>query len=411
MKVKISKIRNIDDLYPREEVDKKLVEAYSLNLDELPPIVLSKDMILIDGQHRLLAHSVAKRKEIEAEVLDITDEKEIFREAIKRNAKHGKQFSIKEKQKLAKKLLKIGNKVKEIADDLAVSDRFVRKWTEKEREEENEERNKRILDLYLRCETQERIAERENIALGTVSKTLTNFKNGIGAKNENDFEPNLFDVWNYNTNDDKYGFKDYPGRIPGQIIENILHHYTEPFDVVVDPMAGSGTTLDVCKAMLRRYLCYDVEPINEEILKWDLLDENKKCAGYPKECKRADLIFLDPPYWKKKEKEYGENSISALPREEYLTFFEKLAEESYKTLKKEGHLAFLMSNYIDYTGDEGGSIFVYQYVNYFVNAGFKPIMEVQCPLSTEQYSGLQVNQAKILQKILVRSRSLFIFQK
>jgi len=403
MKVKIEEIKTIEELYPRSEVDKKLVESYSLNLEELPPIVLSKNMILVDGQHRLMAHTVAKEKEIEAEILDITDEREIFREAIKRNAKHGKQFTIEEKKRLAKRLLKAGNKVKEIARDLAVSDRFVRKWTEKERAEEDEERNKRILESYLRCETQEKIAEKENVDQKTVSNVIEAFrKNGTDAKIP--IEPNLYDVWNYNTNDDKYGFKDYPGRIPGQIVEQTLHRYTKPFDIVIDPFAGSGTTVDVCKAMLRRYRAYDIEPVSDEIEKWNIKD------GYPEECKGCNLIFLDPPYYKKKESEYGEGSVSALSQKEYLNFFEKLAKDSFEILKKDGHLAFLMSNYIDYD-DNGGSIFVYQYVNCFVSAGFKPVIEIQCPLSTEQYTGFQVNQAKILEKILVRSRSLFVFKK
>ena len=33
---------------------------------------------------------------------------------------------------------------------------------------------------------------------------------------------------------------DYPGAILRGIIENVLYYYTEPFEVVVDPMAGGG---------------------------------------------------------------------------------------------------------------------------------------------------------------------------
>ena len=403
MKVKIPDIKTIEELYPRNEVDKKLVEAYGLNLEELPPIVVSKDMILVDGQHRLMAHTIAKEKEIEAEILDITDKKDIFREAIKRNARHGKQFTIEEKQRLAKQLLKTGDKVKAIASDLGVSRQFVEKWTKAEREEENEGRNKRILEAYLKCETQEAIAEKENVVQKTVSNVIDTFsKNATDSKIT--IDPNLYDVWNYNTNDDKYGFKDYPGRIPGQFIEQLLHRYTEPFDVVIDPFAGSGTTIDVCKAMLRCYRAYDIEPVSDEIQKWNIAE------GYPEGCKGCNLIFLDPPYYKKKKEEYGEGSISALSQKDYLSFFEKLAKDSYEILKKGGYLTFLMSNYIDYDNDSG-STFVYQYVNYFVQAGFIPVIEIQCPLSTQQYTGFQVNQAKILEKILIRSRSLFIFRK
>ncbi len=28
---------------------------------------------------------------------------------------------------------------------------------------------------------------------------------------------------------------------------NLIHKYTKPGDIVLDPMAGSGTTVDVCR--------------------------------------------------------------------------------------------------------------------------------------------------------------------
>ncbi len=31
-----------------------------------------------------------------------------------------------------------------------------------------------------------------------------------------------------------------------RIVENLLYAYTEPFDVVVDPFAGGGSTIDIC---------------------------------------------------------------------------------------------------------------------------------------------------------------------
>ena len=99
----------------------------------------------------------------------------------------------------------------EIAKDLAVSERAVGRWTEKERAEEDDERNKRILEASLRCEMQDKIGEKENIDQKTVSRILDGFRqNGIGAEMPNSFDPNLYDVWNYVTNDDQYGFKDYP---------------------------------------------------------------------------------------------------------------------------------------------------------------------------------------------------------
>jgi DNA modification methylase len=67
----------------------------------------------------------------------------------------------------------------------------------------------------------------------------------------------LFNVWNFPNRDKRYGL-DFKGAIPGQIVENVLYYFTEPFDVVVDPMAGGGTTIDVCKAW---WLTHQAEPL------------------------------------------------------------------------------------------------------------------------------------------------------
>jgi len=44
------------------------------------------------------------------------------------------------------------------------------------------------------------------------------------------------------------------------------------------------------------------------------------CVGMEK----PDLIIFDPPYFDKKAEGYPEKSISALPKNEYLEFFEGL---------------------------------------------------------------------------------------
>jgi DNA modification methylase len=72
----------------------------------------------------------------------------------------------------------------------------------------------------------------------------------------------------------------------------LLSISTEPFDFVVDPMAGGGTTLDVCKAMSRRCRCYDIKPVRDEIQQYDIT------TGFPAECRGCDLVFLDPTYWR-----------------------------------------------------------------------------------------------------------------
>ncbi len=76
--------------------------------------------------------------------------------------------------------------------------------------------------------------------------------------------PPIYNVWNYALCDPRFGQK-HPGQIPGQAVVNLLLWLTKPFDVVVDPMAGGGTTADVCRYLLRRYYCFDIDPKSPRI--------------------------------------------------------------------------------------------------------------------------------------------------
>lgn len=85
------------------------------------------------------------------------------------------------------------------------------------------------------------------------------------------------------------GDPSYVGATPSYVIWNLLERYTRKNDLVVDPMCGSGTTIDVCKDLDRRYLGYDIAPYREDILKAD-------ARRLPLEDATADFVFIDPPY-------------------------------------------------------------------------------------------------------------------
>src|SRR3954452_19805120 len=61
------------------------------------------------------------------------------------------------------------------------------------------------------------------------------------------------------------GHKDYKGASPSWAIWNLLQRYTRENDVVMDPMCGSGTTLDVCKDLNRQGVVFDIAPIRKDI--------------------------------------------------------------------------------------------------------------------------------------------------
>src|SRR5215210_768337 len=54
------------------------------------------------------------------------------------------------------------------------------------------------------------------------------------------------------------GSKHYTGATPSWVIWNLLQRYTREGDVIVDPMCGSGTTLDVCQDLKREGVGFDI---------------------------------------------------------------------------------------------------------------------------------------------------------
>src|ERR1019366_8190017 len=85
----------IKALYPRLREDDAAIERYRTAIDLLPPIVVARGHVLVDGFHRLQAYRREGRNSISAiDVGNITDA-EIFNESIRRNAGHGLQLSLR----------------------------------------------------------------------------------------------------------------------------------------------------------------------------------------------------------------------------------------------------------------------------------------------------------------------------
>lgn len=85
------------------------------------------------------------------------------------------------------------------------------------------------------------------------------------------------------------GDKHYVGATPSWVIWQVLMRYTRPGDLVVDPMCGSGTTLDVCHDLKRKGRGFDLNPQRREI---QLADARR----LPLPDRSVDFVFVDPPY-------------------------------------------------------------------------------------------------------------------
>ncbi len=104
--------------------------------------------------------------------------------------------------------------------------------------------------------------------------------------------PQVTTLWDYPSQhygDIVQGDANYRGATPSYIIWNLLQRYTKPGALVIDPMCGSGTTLDVARDLERRALGYDVNPTRKDIFRVD-------ARKLPLEDEKADFVFIDPPY-------------------------------------------------------------------------------------------------------------------
>ncbi|MEM2917363.1 MAG: DNA methyltransferase [Candidatus Bathyarchaeia archaeon] len=124
------------------------------------------------------------------------------------------------------------------------------------------------------------------------------------------------------------GDNKYPGVTPAFVIWNLIQRYTEPGDLVLDPMAGSGTTLDVCKEENRRVICYDISPTRPDIIQND-------SRTIPLPDNYVDMIFVDSPYGDNIRYNEHPDCIGKISSETE-TFYdelEKVMKECYRVLK------------------------------------------------------------------------------
>lgn len=135
------------------------------------------------------------------------------------------------------------------------------------------------------------------------------------------------------------GDNKYPGVTPAFIIYNLVKRYTEIGDIVLDPMAGSGTSIDVCKEERRTCKAYDIVPTRPDILEND-------ARKLPLDDESIDMVFIDSPY--SNNLHYNDHvadigKISA-ESEKFYEELEKVARECYRVLKPGKVLAWLIGD-------------------------------------------------------------------
>lgn len=219
-----------------------------------------------------------------------------------------------------------------------------------------------------------------------------------------DFRPTPYDVWSFK-HDRAFGIP-HPGSIPPGIVAHTLHYYTQPNGLVVDPMAGGGTTIDVCQSMGRRVLAYDIEPSRPDVARHDIT------TGFPPKANGCDLIFADPPYHTMLAGSFTPEGIASVPLAGWVDFLKSFARSAFATLCEGGYLAFLVANQTEKGLPAGHGYLDHAFLAYgaIMDAGFLPERRISCPMDGA-YLPQHVRRARVDGRMLGQVRDLIVARK
>ncbi len=218
------------------------------------------------------------------------------------------------------------------------------------------------------------------------------------------FRPTPYDVWPFK-HDRAFGIP-HPGSIPPAIVAHTLHYFTAPDALVIDPMAGGGTTLDVCASMGRRCLAYDLHPVRSDVREHDVR------RGFPPETSECDLIFCDPPYHTMLARQYDADAVANAPLAAWVEFLDQLARDAFAMLRPGGYIALLLANQTEKDLPAGYGYLDHAFLGYNAlrAAGFLPERRISCPMDGD-YLPQHVRRARADGRMLGQVRDLLVMRK
>ena len=182
--------------------------------------------------------------------------------------------------------------------------------------------------------------------------------------------PQVTTLWDYPSQDygdTVQGIPGYQGATPSYIVWNLLQRYTKPKDLVIDPCAGSGTTLDVARDLGRRALGYDVHPVRKDVFRVDARKLPPELTG------KVDFVFIDPPY--STHLDYGPDprDIGKLDAAggEYYRAMEQVIAEIVRVLRPGGNMALYVSD--SFVKDKGFYPIGFELFRRMRDAGLEPV--------------------------------------
>ena len=149
----------------------------------------------------------------------------------------------------------------------------------------------------------------------------------------------LWDFPTQNYGEKPHGDNKFNGVTPAFVIWNLIQRYTKEGGIVVDPMCGSGTTIDVCNEEKRQVFGFDLVSRRPDIKEAD-------ARKIPLPDNFAHLVFIDSPYSDNIKYSDHPDCIGKISCEDFRFFqeLEKVAIEAKRILKPDGVLAWLIGD-------------------------------------------------------------------
>lgn len=408
LRVPVNEVELVKELYPRRRENGAAIERYCAAIDLLPPIILARGRILVDGFHRWQAHKREGLAEIAAVDLGNLTDGEILKESVRRNKDHGLQLETTDKSRMADLLYRKGTRDEaELVDLLGITPKYLEKCLREARADEKREQQEALWDRWLNCEFESyRDAGRAfGISHETAAKWIGEFSTRVDISPP---DPHMaFDYWSYNKAD---ADNSYFGAMPSGVVENLLWLWTQPGDIVVDPFAGGGTTIHVAKRMGRRVWASDRKPTNPLLP----IHAHDITTGWPEQAPRkAKLILLDPPYWMQAAGRYSDDpaDLANMPLPEFYESWAAVVKHCADHLDENGRLAFVVSPAQDGTLEAGRVVdLAFGMYRICEDEGLTCDRRIVVPYNTQQANGQQVDAARKHRKLLKLYRDLVVMR-
>lgn len=402
----VDAVEFVKEFYPRLREDDAAIERYRAAVDLLPPIVLARGRVLVDGFHRWQAHKREGVAAIAYEDLGNLTDLEIVKESVRRNSTHGRQLETRDKRRMADQMYRQGVRdIAELGRLLSVTASTLETYLREARRDEKQAHQDALWDRWLNCEwdSYSQAANAMNVSDKTARAWISEFSERSEFSEPPESQQH-FDIWSFADDGQE---SSHFGRMPAGVVENLLWFYTEPGQIVVDPFAGGGTTIDVAKRMGRRVWASDLHPSTPTLP----IHEHDITTGWPDDApKRADLILLDPPYWQQAKGHYSDDpaDLANMPLPGFQAAWEQLVKTCASHLADGGHVAFIISP----TQMDDGTVWDHA----FDMAGECVVHNLQIerriivPYSTQQATGQQVTWARENRRMLKLYRDLVVLR-